>query len=121
MDRPKNATGPIYAGTRDARSRHPAPCAPSFPPRPPTTGDNLRGQLGVSNAQPVAAPQPIQAVGRWAALAISDTHAAGLTCDGHLYTWGANGRGQLGQGEGAAAAGAGAPARVAALADADVK
>lgn len=40
-----------------------------------------------------------QAVGRWAAIAISDSHAAGLSCEGQLYTWGNNNRGQLGMGD----------------------
>jgi alpha-tubulin suppressor-like RCC1 family protein len=42
---------------------------------------------------------PLQAVGRWAAIAISESHAAGLSCDGQLHTWGSNNRGQLGLGE----------------------
>ena len=42
---------------------------------------------------------PLQAVGRWAAIAISESHAAGLSCDGQLHTWGSNNRGQLGLGD----------------------
>jgi alpha-tubulin suppressor-like RCC1 family protein len=41
----------------------------------------------------------LQAVGRWAAIAISDSHSAGLSCEGQLYTWGNNNRGQLGLGD----------------------
>jgi hypothetical protein len=41
----------------------------------------------------------LQVVGRWAAIAISESHAAGLSCEGQLYTWGANQRGQLGLGD----------------------
>lgn len=84
------------------------------------TGDNSRGQLGVTNAQAVAAPQAIQTVGRWAAVAISDHHAAGLAGGGQLFTWGSNNRGQLGHGDKCPGA-IDAPVQVAALGDCEVK
>lgn len=46
-----------------------------------------------------ALPQCLQVVGRWAAIAISESHSSGLSCEGQLYTWGANQRGQLGLGD----------------------
>jgi alpha-tubulin suppressor-like RCC1 family protein len=61
-----------------------------------------------------------QAVGRWAAVCVSDNHAAGLTCEGHIYTWGANNRGQLGHGDKCPGV-IDAPVQVSALADTEVK
>ena len=75
----------------------------------------------MSGAPSVAAPAPIQAVStRWAALSVSDNHSAGLTCEGAIYTWGSNARGQLGHGDKSPGA-VDAPVLVQALADADVK
>jgi alpha-tubulin suppressor-like RCC1 family protein len=62
----------------------------------------------------------LQAVGRWAAIAISDSHAAGLSCEGQLYTWGNNSRGQLGMGDKAPGV-VDTPVPVQSLADLDVK
>lgn len=118
------AAAPAHcAPTRRPISRQLAPPAAAPYPRsrrrsPP--GDNGRGQLGVSNSQAVPVPQAIQTVGRWAAVAISDNHSAGLTGEGHLYTWGANSRGQLGHGDKCPGA-IDAPVQVASLGDADVK
>jgi alpha-tubulin suppressor-like RCC1 family protein len=61
-----------------------------------------------------------QTAGRWAAIAVSDSHAAGLACGGGLFTWGANNRGQLGHGDKCPGA-IDAPVAVAALAGVDVK
>ncbi|KAI8468357.1 MAG: regulator of chromosome condensation 1/beta-lactamase-inhibitor protein II [Monoraphidium minutum] len=83
-------------------------------------GENGRGQLGVSGGQAVQVPQAIQAVGRWAAISVSDNHSAGLTCEGHIYTWGANNRGQLGHGDKCPGV-IDAPVQVGALSDVDVK
>lgn len=44
-------------------------------------------------------PQAIQVVGRWATVALSAGHAVGISCEGQLYTWGNNNRGQLGLGD----------------------
>lgn len=66
----------------------------------PPTGSNTHGQLGVSGLQQASEPQLVQAgdgVGRWAALAFGRAHAAGLTGSGQLFTWGLNGKGQLGR------------------------
>lgn len=62
----------------------------------------------------------LQAVGRWAAIAISDSHAAGLSCEGQLYTWGNNNRGQLGLGDKSPGV-VDTPVPVQSLADLDVK
>lgn len=166
----------------DSRPAPPRPLArrASFPPcrrgfdccrsRTPATGDNGRGQLGISGQSVVFQPQSISAVGRWAALSVSDAHAMvrttlaprarpttrqphqqppphasaprhdaararecavptrawprglqGLSCDGgQLYTWGANGKGQLGHGDKCPGA-IDAPVQVQALADSEVK
>jgi hypothetical protein len=69
---------------------------------------------------PSPRPAPLQAGGRWAAIALSDSHAAGLNSQGQTYTWGSNTRGQLGHGDKCPAA-LDAPVRVAALADMDIK
>eukprot|EP00879_Flechtneria_rotunda_P005191 GHRR01005473.1.p1 GENE.GHRR01005473.1~~GHRR01005473.1.p1 ORF type:complete len:1380 (+),score=526.24 GHRR01005473.1:240-4379(+) len=83
-------------------------------------GDNARGQLGVPGTPIVLHPQPIQGVGCWATIGLSEGHAAGLGCDGQLYTWGANHKGQLGLGERTAGV-TDTPAPVSALAGLDVK
>ena len=62
----------------------------------------------------------MQAVGRWAALSISDSHAAGLSCEGQLYTWGNNNKGQLGLGDKSPGV-VDTPVPVQSLADLDVK
>jgi alpha-tubulin suppressor-like RCC1 family protein len=62
----------------------------------------------------------IQAVGRWAAIAISDHHTAGLSSEGQLFTWGANHRGQLGHGDKSPGA-LDTPVLVNAIADVEVK
>lgn len=74
----------------------------------------------VCNLSNPHAHRDAQAVGRWAAVSVSDNHAAGLTCEGHIYTWGANNRGQLGHGDKCPGA-IDAPVQVASLADMDVK
>jgi hypothetical protein len=61
-----------------------------------------------------------QAVGRWAAIAITDSHAAGLSCEGQLYTWGNNNRGQLGLGDKSPGV-VDTPVPVQSMADLDVK
>ncbi len=38
----------------------------------------------------------VQVVRRWATISIGDGHAAGVSGDGKVYTWGRNNRGQLG-------------------------
>ncbi|KAF6264509.1 regulator of chromosome condensation 1/beta-lactamase-inhibitor protein II, partial [Scenedesmus sp. NREL 46B-D3] len=83
-------------------------------------GDNGRGQLGVPGTAAILHPQPIQVVGRWAAVGISESHAAGLSCEGQLYTWGANQRGQLGLGDKSPGV-VDTPVAVQTLSDLDVK
>lgn len=84
-------------------------------------GDNGRGQLGVSQGgSNILHPLSISVVGRWAAIALSDSHAAGLSCDGQLYTWGNNNRGQLGLGDKSPGV-VDIPVALQALADLDVK
>ena len=36
------------------------------------------------------------AVKRWATLDIGESHGAGISCEGKVYTWGRNNKGQLG-------------------------
>ncbi|GFR50168.1 hypothetical protein Agub_g12334, partial [Astrephomene gubernaculifera] len=58
-----------------------APCEPLPPPAAPGgTGAPLLGPAG-----------------RWAALSLGDSHAAGITARGELFTWGRNHRGQTGR------------------------
>ncbi len=62
-------------------------------------GSNRAGQLGIAGASQLAEPQLIQGAGnKWASIAFGGRHAAGLACSGHLFTWGTNSKGQLGQG-----------------------
>lgn len=44
----------------------------------------------------VAEPQSLKVARRWAALSMSGSHAAGVTGQGEVYTWGLNDKGQLG-------------------------
>lgn len=122
---------------------HGAACAPAGHARPRQHPARLEQQLASMAAAPAcetAVPPPeqlparrpraacrcwcrpavSQAVGRWAAIAISDSHAAGLSCDGQLYTWGNNNRGQLGLGDKSPGV-VDTPVSVNALADCDVK
>lgn len=62
----------------------------------------------------------MQVVGRWAAIAISEGHAAGLSCEGQLLSWGANHKGQLGLGDKSPGV-VDTPVPVQTLADVDVK
>lgn len=82
-------------------------------------GSNVHGQLGVPGTSELSDPKLIQGDGRWAALAFSGKHAAGLTGDGQLYTWGRNTHGQLGHGE--ACESLDVPARVASADDAEFR
>lgn len=38
-----------------------------------------------------------QGVRRWAAVSFGENHAAGVSCEGVLYTWGLSNKGQLGR------------------------
>eukprot|EP00798_Chlamydomonas_sp_ICE-L_P023304 gene23304-30541_t len=63
-----------------------------------TCGDNSRNQLGQPGVAHV--PEPVHVVGGpggWAVLSYGGSHAAGLGCDGELWTWGSNNAGQCGQ------------------------
>ncbi|GAB4401821.1 MAG: hypothetical protein OHK0048_19000 [Rhodoferax sp.] len=67
-------------------------------------GDNSRGQLGLADltdpALPAKAVTPTQVMpalaDRWIAIAAGGEHTAAIRTDGRLFTWGANGYGQLG-------------------------
>jgi alpha-tubulin suppressor-like RCC1 family protein len=48
----------------------------------------------------MAEPQSLKVARRWAALSIGSQHAAGVTGQGEVYTWGLNDRGQLGAASG---------------------
>jgi alpha-tubulin suppressor-like RCC1 family protein len=64
-------------------------------------GDNSVGELGsgVSDASAHSIPAPSAPQTTWKALAGGFQHSAGLKGDGSLWTWGANGSGQLGLGD----------------------
>eukprot|EP00955_Chlamydomonas_euryale_P027560 290673-Chlamydomonas_euryale.AAC.2 len=76
---------------------YPSTAVSSPPLLPLPAGSNRHGQLGVPGATQLSEPKLIQGAGRWATLAFSSGHAAGLTGSGQLYTWGRNSFGQLGQ------------------------
>lgn len=59
-------------------------------------GHNSHGQLGVGNTADLAEPQSLKVARRWAAISLSGSHAAGVTGQGEVYTWGLNDKGQLG-------------------------
>ncbi|KAL4443784.1 hypothetical protein ABPG75_011521 [Micractinium tetrahymenae] len=59
-------------------------------------GSNGSGQLGVGGAADVAEPQSLKVARRWAAISMGSSHAAGVTGQGEVYTWGVNDRAQLG-------------------------
>ncbi|GAB4213203.1 MAG: hypothetical protein Fur007_06930 [Rhodoferax sp.] len=68
-------------------------------------GDNTRGQLGLADLTdpllPAKAATPTQVApalaDRWVAVVAGGEHTAAIRTDGRLFTWGANGYGQLGQ------------------------
>lgn len=62
-------------------------------------GSNLYGILGnTDSTNVVSASNPIELMDNVVSMAVGDTHAAAVTSDGSLYTWGANAGGQLGLG-----------------------
>jgi len=65
-----------------------------------TWGQNQFGQLGLGTADGVAHPSPAQVPGMIGVVAISakDLTTVALLSDGTVWTWGANGKGQLGNG-----------------------
>lgn len=65
-------------------------------------------------------PQPLKVARRWAALSIGGGHAAGVTGQGEVFTWGANDKGQLGAATGPGE-GKDAPRRMELLVGWDVK
>ena len=75
-------------------------CTLTLPPRPARplagAGGNDKGQLGVGDTADVAEPQSLKVARRWAALSMGSSHAAGVTGQGEVYTWGLNDKGQLG-------------------------
>ena len=98
-----------------------APCYRK-PQWPGSQGTHARNASAppLPSIDPLRAAPPRQTVGRWAAIALSDNHAAGLSGEGSLYTWGANNRGQLGHGDKCPGA-IDAPVQVSTLSDSDVK
>jgi hypothetical protein len=104
-------------GGRRRGARRPAPAAGGGGP---AGARQRRPQRSLHRPAPRPRRARRQAGGRWAAIALSDSHAAGLTSQGTVFTWGSNTRGQLGHGEKCPAA-VDAPVRVAALADMDIK
>lgn len=86
------------------RCRPPIPAASPPPHRtsaaaclvPRAAGCNSNGQLGVGDTADVAEPQSLKVARRWAARSMGSSHAAGVTGQGEVYTWGLNDKGQLG-------------------------
>ena len=96
-----------------ATSRH--------PPAWMLAGHNEHGQLGISTTSiDVPEPQPLKMARRWAALSVGGGHAAGVTGEGEVYTWGLNAKGQLGMPSGPGE-GKDAPKRMELLVGWDVK
>jgi ubiquitin-protein ligase E3 A len=62
-------------------------------------GANASGALGTGDAAAALRPKRIRARRPWAQLALGDSHAAGISACGALYTWGLDDRGQTGHGE----------------------
>ena len=69
-------------------------------------GNNSQGQLGDSTTTPKLSPVQIgllifclPAYKSWTTVSVNDSHTAGITTDGKLYTWGLNNAGQLGLGD----------------------
>jgi alpha-tubulin suppressor-like RCC1 family protein len=50
----------------------------------------------VGDSADVVQPQSLKVARRWAALSMGSSHAAGVTGQGEVYTWGVNDKGQLG-------------------------
>jgi len=66
-----------------------------------TCGHNAHGQLGIGNTTNQSTPQLLSKTD-WAKIYSSNTSAgnsAGIDTSGNLYTWGFNGKGQLGVGD----------------------
>jgi alpha-tubulin suppressor-like RCC1 family protein len=65
-------------------------------------GDNINGELGEGSDNPANEPQPIMSGEQFSVVIPNGfqegNHSCGLTPDGTLYCWGANGDGQLGGG-----------------------
>lgn len=67
-------------------------------------GNNQYGQLGfkpdsTNTSTPVNVNKPIMVNGSWLKVAAGGKHSAAISTDGHLYTTGWNGKGQLGTGD----------------------
>jgi len=64
-------------------------------------GDDSRGQLGVGGAATglTATPQQITSLSSVTDIAAGDRHTCAITSDGHVYCWGADDSGQLGNGD----------------------
>jgi alpha-tubulin suppressor-like RCC1 family protein len=62
-------------------------------------GTNWVGELGVgSTSTPVSSPVQLAGTTVWSKIAASSYRSGGITSTGALFTWGANGAGQLGNG-----------------------
>lgn len=60
-------------------------------------GRNSVGQLGVGGTADVHEPSTLQVVRQWAAISFGEGHAAGVSGEGEVFTWGKNDLGQIGQ------------------------
>ncbi|WP_456236477.1 RCC1 domain-containing protein [Bifidobacterium xylocopae] len=122
-----NSSGQLGNGNRD-RSPHPTPARVLDPTGHPNTtwttisagvqhslgltpdghayswGDNGSGQLGDNTTNSRNTPGPVNdPTGHpnttWTTISAGVQHSLGLTPDGHAYSWGDNGNGQLGNGD----------------------
>jgi len=65
-------------------------------------GQNTNGQLGINSTVDQTTPHLVNkpfGVTGWTTLAAGGNHSLAICSDGNLYTWGANGNGQLGLGD----------------------
>ena len=61
-------------------------------------GANASGALGTGDTVGAVRPKRVRSRRPWSHLALGDSHGAGISAAGQLFTWGLNDRGQTGHG-----------------------